>query len=164
MAQLGFSAADVSSSIAVSAATTLPLPLFLGWLSDRVGRKRCLIVCNGLGVLGLLLLIPALWLWQFWLAASLLGIAEKSNSVAQAYAADLTPAHAMGRGMSLFHSTSLFAGIFGMGGAGYMMQTIGLNPTFLFGACLSLFAIGILLFLRRPALQTGEPNVAHVKA
>jgi MFS transporter, DHA1 family, multidrug resistance protein len=164
MAQLGFNAADVSSSIAVSAAITLPLPLFLGWLSDRVGRKRCLIVCNGLGALGLLLLIPALWLWQFWLATSLLAIAEKSNSVAQAYAADLTPAHAMGRGMSLFHSTSLLAGVFGMGGAGYMMQTIGINPTFLVGACLSLIAIGILLFMRRPALRAGEPSVAQVKA
>jgi MFS family permease len=163
MAQLGFNAADVSSSIAVSAAITLPLPLFLGWLSDRVGRKRCLIVCNGLGALGLLLLIPALWLWQFWLAASLLGIAEKSNSVAQAYAADLTPAQAMGRGMSLFHSSSLFAGVVGMGGAGYMMQTIGLNPTFLFGACLSLVAIGILFFLSNPAPQARKPNVAQAK-
>jgi MFS family permease len=94
----------------------------------------------------------------------LLAIAEKSNSVAQAYAADLTPAHAMGRGMSLFHSSSLFAGVVGMGGAGYMMQTIGLNPTFLFGACLSLIAIGILLFLRRPAVQAPEPKVAQVNA
>lgn len=164
MTQLGFNAADVSSAVAVSAAVTLPLPLIIGWLSDRVGRKRCLIVCNGIGALGLLLLIPALWLWQFWLAASLLGIAEKSNSVAQAYAADLTPAHAMGRGMSLFHSSSMFAGIFGMGGAGFMMQSIGISSTLLLGASLTLFAIGILFFLRRPALGEGELQSVPAKA
>jgi cytochrome c biogenesis protein CcdA len=53
--------------------------------------------------------------------------------------------------MSLFESTTLFAGILGLSGAGYMMQTLGLTATFVLGACLPLIAIGLLLRLRRSA-------------
>jgi MFS family permease len=151
MTGLGFDARAVSSAIAISASVTLPVPLVLGWLSDRIGRKRCLFVCYAFSALGLLLLIPALSLWQFWLATSLLAIAEKSNGVTQAYAADLTPAQAIGRGMSLFNSTSLFAGILGLSSAGFLMQTIGIDPTLLLVACLPLIALSLLLRLRPPA-------------
>jgi len=159
MTGLGFDAAAVSSAIAVGAAVTLPLPLVLGWLSDRFGRKRCLVVCYATGAVGLLLLMQALSLWQFWLATSLLTVAERSSGVAKAYAADLVPRQAIGRGMSLFESTSLFAGILGLSGAGYMMQTLGLAPTFLLGACLPLLAFGLLLRLR-PSVSVLEPRPA----
>jgi len=151
MTRLGFDATDVSSTIAVSAAITLPLPLLLGWLSDRAGRQQFLIVAYGLCALGVLLLIPALWLWQFWLSASLLAIVEATNGVAQAFVADLAPPQAMGRAISLFNTTSMFAGIVGLSGAGYLIQTIGSSPTLLLGACLPLVAIGLLLRLRKPA-------------
>jgi DHA1 family bicyclomycin/chloramphenicol resistance-like MFS transporter len=152
MTRLGFDATAVSSAIAVSAAITLPLPLLLGWLSDRAGRQQFLIGAYGLCALGVLLLIPALWLWQFWLSASLLAIFEGTNGVAQAFVADLAPPQAMGRSISLFNTTSMFAGIVGLSGAGYLIQTIGLSPTLLLGACLPLVAIGLLLRLRKPAL------------
>jgi MFS family permease len=151
MTQLGFDAAQVSTAIAVSAAITLPLPLILGWLSDSAGRRVYLIVCYAIGTVGLLLLIPALWLWQFWLSATLLAITTAANGVAQAFAADLTPTQAMGRGMSLFNTTSLFAGILGLSAAGYVMQAIGISPTLLLSACLPLVAMALLLRVRRPA-------------
>jgi MFS transporter, DHA1 family, multidrug resistance protein len=151
MTRLGFDATAVSSTIAVSAAITLPLPLLLGWLSDKAGRKGFLVVTYGLCALGVLLLIPALWLWQFWLSASLLAIVQSANGVAQAFVADLAPPQAMGRGIALFNTTSMFAGILGLSGAGYMIQTIGLSPTLLLGACLPLVAIALLLHLRQPA-------------
>lgn len=151
MTKLGFDATAVSSTIAVSAAITLPLPLLLGWLSDRAGRKRFLIVGYGLCALGVLLLVPAGWLWQFWLSASLIAITEATNGVAQAFVADLAPPQAIGRGIALFNTTSLFSGILGLSGAGYLIQTIGINPTLLLGTCLPLVAIGLLLGLRKPA-------------
>lgn len=55
-------------------------------------------------------------------AAVASAIAEKSNGVTQAFAADLTPTQAIGRGMSLLNSTTLFAGIVGLGGAGYLIN------------------------------------------
>lgn len=75
MTQLGYDAAAVAGAIVVGAAVTLPLPLLLGWLSDRAGRKRFLVMCSVLGASGLLLMIPASQPWQFWLAAGLLAIA-----------------------------------------------------------------------------------------
>ena len=42
MSELGFEAAAISSTVAVTGAVVLPLPPPLGWLSDRLGRKRFL--------------------------------------------------------------------------------------------------------------------------
>lgn len=150
MTRLGLDATAVSSTIAVSAAITLPLPLLLGWLSDKAGRKRFLTMGYGLCALGVLLLIPAVSLWQFWLSASLIALAEASNGVAQAFVADLAPPQAMGRAISLFNTSTMFAGIIGLSGAGYLIQTIGISPTLFLGACLPLVAIGLLLRLRKP--------------
>jgi MFS family permease len=151
MTQQGFDATAVASATAISGAIALPLPLILGWLSDKAGRKRYLVICYGICVCGLLLLIPAFRLWQFWLAASLLAMTEAAGGVAQAYAADLTPAQAMGRGMSLYNTTNLFAGIVGVGAAGYIIQAIGINPMLLLTAALPLAAIALLLRVRKPA-------------
>jgi MFS family permease len=150
MTRLGFEAAEVTSAIAVSSAVTLPLPLILGWLSDKTGRKGFLISCYALGALGLFVLIPAVWLWQFWLSATLIAISNSANGVAQAFIADLMPPQAMGRGISLFNTTSLLAGIIGLSGGGYAMQILGLNPALLLAGLLPMVAIGLVLRLRRP--------------
>jgi MFS family permease len=151
MTNLGFDATAVSNTFAISAAITLPLPLVMGWMSDKAGRKRFLIGCYAISSLGLFLLAPAEVLWQFWLANCLMAIAASANGVGQAYVADLTPPEAMGRSMSLFSTAGLAAGILGSGGAGYLMQSFGLTATLLFGACLPLLSIGIVLLIRKPA-------------
>lgn len=161
MTSLGFNAVDVSSAIAFSAAITLPLPLLLGWLSDKAGRKRFLIFCYAIGAIGLLVMIPAAWLWHFWLSASLVAISSSASGVVQAYVADLVPPHAMGRGMSLFNTTSLFAGIVGLSGAGYVIQNLGTRPALLVAASLSVVAILLLLRLRKPAPDPNLLRVAH---
>ena len=66
----------------------------------------------------------------------------------------------MGRSISLFNTISMFAGILGLGGAGYLIQTIGINPTLLLGTCLPLVAIGLLLRLRKPALVPNPLPIA----
>jgi MFS family permease len=163
MIQVGFDAAEVSTAIAVSAAVTLPLPLALGWLSDRAGRTVLLVVCNAISVVSLVLLIPAVVLWQFWLSATLLAIPQAANGVAQAYAADLTPKMVIGRGMSLFNTTGLAAGILGLSAAGYVMETIGFSSTLLLTACLPLVAIALLLRVRTraPAPELESPAQAE---
>ncbi|MGD9049838.1 MAG: MFS transporter, partial [Anaerolineae bacterium] len=41
---LGFGATDISITSAISEVPILPLPLLLGWLSDRLGRKKFLLL------------------------------------------------------------------------------------------------------------------------
>lgn len=162
MTDLGFNAAEIASTIAVSAAITLPLPLLLGWLSDKAGRRRFLIFCYVAGTLGVLVMIPATWLWQFWLATSLIAISNSASGVAQAYVVDLVPRSALGRGMSWFNSTFLFAGVIGAGGAGFVIQNLGTDPALFIAASLSMVAIVLLLQLRAPLPVASEPNVVQV--
>lgn len=148
MLQLNMNTNDVSSAIAFSAAITLPLPLILGWLSDRVGRKRLLILFYGFGIMGTLVLIAASTAWHFWLSAALVSLVDTSNGIGQAYIADLSDSNTIGRSLSLFTSSNFIANMIGLGGAGYVMQSIGINPTLLLGAMSLLIAIGLLAAIR----------------
>jgi MFS family permease len=151
MLQLNMNTVDVSNAIAVSAAITLSLPLILGWLSDRVGRKRLLVLFYGLGTVGILLLSVANLPWHFWLSAALVSVINASGGVGQAYVADLSDAKVVGRSLSLYTSSQFIASMIGLGGAGYVMQGIGINPTLLLGAFSLVIAIFILLAIRPAA-------------
>lgn len=151
MLQLNMNAADVSGAIAFSAAVTLPLPLLLGWLSDRVGRKRLLVVFYGLVGVGILLLSMATVAWHFWLSAALASLINASGGVGQAYMADLSDTKTIGRSLSLFTSSDFIANMIGLGGAGYVMQWIGINPTLVLGATSMVIAMLVLLRMRSAA-------------
>lgn len=151
MVELGYDAAAVSSVIAVSSLITLPLPLILGWLSDRAGRKRFIVICYAVGALGILMLVPAAALWQFWLSACLGGFGGAARGVLQAFVADLVPPGAMGRGLALLNTTTMISGVFGNGGAGYVMDSIGIRPTLLLSTGIIVVAIALLVPLRRAA-------------
>jgi MFS family permease len=158
MLHLNMNAVDVSSAIAFSSAVTLPLPLILGWLSDRVGRKRLLIVFYGLAAVGILLLRSASLPWHFWLSAALVNTINSSGGVGQAYIADLSDASSIGRSLSLFTSSQFIASMIGLGGAGYVMQGIGIENTLLLGVSSLVIAILILLWMRPGAPRlAGEP-------
>jgi MFS family permease len=162
MTSLGFEAVEVSSAIAISSAVALPIPLLLGWLSDKAGRKRFLLFCYTTGSLALFVLMPAAALWHFWLSSSLLTIAGSDMGVAQAYATDLTPPQVMGRGMSLLNTFNLIAGIIGSAIAGLLMQAFGLTPTLLLGACLPLLSIALVLRIPKPVPLQNVRMVAQV--
>jgi MFS family permease len=151
MIQMEMNATDVSNAIAVGAAVTLPLPLILGWLSDRIGRKRLLILFYVFGGVGILLLSVSSAPWHFWFSAALVSLINASNGVGQAYIADLSDTRIIGQSLSLYSSSNFIAGMVGLGGAGYMMQAIGINPTLLLGASSLVIAIVILLRMRPAA-------------
>jgi MFS family permease len=146
MLQINLNAADISNAIAFSAAATLPLPLILGWLSDRIGRKRLLVLFYSLGAVGILLLTMATEPWHFWLSAALAGVIIASNGIGQAYIADLSDAKTIGRNLSLFTSSGFIASMIGLGGAGYIMQGVGIQSTLLMGV--GSLVIAVLLLLR----------------
>lgn len=157
MLELKMDATAVSNAIAFSSAVTLPLPLILGWLSDRIGRKRLLILFYGIGALGVLLLMVASAPWHFWISAALSSVINATNGVGQAYIADLSDAKTIGRSLSLFSSSNFIASMIGLGGAGYVMQGIGINPTLLLGA--SLIIIGLIILLR---MRSAAPKLVRI--
>jgi hypothetical protein len=67
---------------------------------------------------------------------------------------DLVPPQAIGKGLSLFGITGIVAGIFGFGGAGLVMQTLGMSTTLLIAAVLPLVAIVVITRLRQSAVVT----------
>jgi MFS family permease len=79
------------------------------WLSDKIGRKKLVIVACAIGVVGTLLMSTAHTMTQVMIFASLLGVATGSfNSIDWALATDLIPKGAAGR----------FMGISNLAGAG----------------------------------------------
>jgi MFS family permease len=79
------------------------------WLSDKIGRKKLVIVACVVGIIGTLLMSTATNMTQVMIYASLLGVATGSfNSIDWALATDLIPKGAAGR----------FMGISNLAGAG----------------------------------------------
>jgi MFS family permease len=157
MNDLGFGAAAISSTGAIGGAVTLPLPPVLGWLSDRVGRKRLLALCYLAGTVGLLALAVSVSLWHFWVAISLMNVVVSSvGSVGSALVTDLVPQGSLGRGMSLFTATTWVGGIIGFAGTGHAVQRLGMTSPVVMGAFLPLIAIVLLIPIRQSVREKGS--------
>ena len=149
MNELGFAAAAISSTAAVGGAVTLPLGPLVGWLSDRVGRKRLLALAYIPGAVGLLALALSSSLTHFWIATSLVFImGSVHGAVGSALVTDLVPQASLGKGLSLFSATTWAGGIIGYAGTGEAVQHLGPTTTLIIGAFLPLLALLLLLPVR----------------
>jgi len=165
MNDLGFVAAAISSTGAIGGAFALPLLPLVGWLSDRVERKRLLALSYLTGTVSLLILAASASLWHFWVVASLMAVfVSVSGAVGSALVTDLVPQEALGRGMSLFSAASWVGGIIGFAGAGYAIQNLGLIFTFIVGASLPLVAIALLIPIRRAGGGEGSASSYQKKS
>lgn len=161
MHQLGFVSAAISSTTAVGGLVALPLPLLLGWLSDRLGRKWLLTGSYLAGVVGLWLLSGSESPWQFWSVASLLSVMSfATSSVGSALVTDLVPRESLGSGLSAFNATGWVGGTIGFAVTGYAIQNFGLALTCAAGAIALLMAIAALASARRTARETESTKVA----
>jgi MFS family permease len=161
MGELAFNATDISLTGAVSGIISMPLPLLMGWLSDRTGRKIYLVLAYLAAGSSLAILVFSSSLWHFATVMALQAFFTGVNgSVGNALVTDLLPQEALGRGLSLFNATSWIGGVLGFAGAGYAMQNLGMLPTFIIGGCLPLVGILLLVPLREPKLpkktETGD--------
>lgn len=146
----GFESTAIASTMAVGGAMTLPLPLLIGWLSDRLGRKWFLGIFYLMGTMGSLILTSSLSLWHFWLVSSLTqAMFYINNGLGSALVADLVPKESLGRGMSLFGSTAWAGGIIGFACTGYCIQNFGAGLTFFMAAFLTLIAMILLVPIQR---------------
>jgi len=155
MSELGFSATAVGLTTAIGGAISLPAPLVLGRLSDRIGRKRLLILCYAAGLAALPAAGFAVTVWGFWGASALLGIMSTSQPLQQALAADMLPRNVVGRGLALLGSAQSLAILASSLILGAAFQGLGARATFLLWTITPLAAI-VLLARVREARQSVE--------
>ena len=128
-----------------------------GALSDRLGRRRLLLLgwlLYGLTYLGFAVLRAG---WQAWLLMLLYGVYYGlTEGAAKAFVADLVPAEARGSAYGLFSAAIGLAALPASVLAGLLWQGIGTWPgfgpsaPFLFGAGMAMLAAVLLLRLPRP--------------
>jgi MFS family permease len=149
MDALGFAATAISVAGAVGSAVAMPLPLFVGWLSDRVGRVRLMILCYLISAASIALLALSSSLWQFWLSAALGSLSGAASALGQALATDLIPQKSLSRGLSIYGTTGWIGAIIGFASTGHAVQRWGLVPTLIGSSALPLIAIVLLSPVRR---------------
>lgn len=148
MSERGFSATAISLTTAIGGAISLPAPLVIGWLSDRLGRKGLLLLCLAAGFTALLAFAYASSAWGFWGASVLLAIMASAQPLLQAFATDLLPIQSVGMGLSLL-SSATSAGLFISSlGVGVVMQQYGARPAFVGMALAPLLAMVLLARVR----------------
>ena len=146
MSGMGFDPLEITSTGVVGGLISMPLPFLMGWLSDRIDRKRFLIAGYLSAFASLIVLAFSHALWQFWLVFIFQGIAVGSpGSIGSAWVTDLVSRASLGKGLALFGASSWIGGIIGFGLAGALLQHLGLAPTFIIGGCLGLSAVGFLI-------------------
>ena len=109
--RLGLSKATVGFAIAIFSVAALASRPVVGWVTDRFGRRRALLIGGGLTVAGLLAHLVATDLPLFVVARCILGAGEAFWLVAALSAAsDLAPEGRRGESLS-FLSLTLYLGV-----------------------------------------------------
>jgi MFS family permease len=146
---LGFSSAAIASTGIAMGAVSLPLVPLIGWLSDRVGRKRLIAFCYLAGAATLFVLSRSTSLWHFWLAFCLLSIPGRvSSPVGSALVTDLAPEQSLGAAMSLFQAAAWASGIIGFAGTGHAVERLGITSALVTAAFLPVIALVLLVPIR----------------
>jgi MFS family permease len=149
MDERGFSKAAITVTAAVGGIVSLPFPLILGWISDRVGRKSVIIASFLAGTACLLLLVVSRTLWQFWGAAALMSLHAISMSIGPAYAADIVGKERVGTAVSFIQSSTWIGTVIGYIYSGIAFQHYGMRPGLLVAAAFPLLAAILLLVIRK---------------
>jgi MFS family permease len=154
MDERGFSASSITITVGVSASVALVIHPLMGYLSDRYDRRLLLAVAYAAAVVGLAWMAVAVHLFDFMAASMLLALATAERGVSSALAIDLLPPGLLDKGMSRLEAAKWAGAVLGLIGTGYAVQALGLAATLLLGALLPLFAIGLLLWMRKGLERT----------
>lgn len=150
----GFSASSITITVGVSASVALFINPLMGYLSDRYDRRMLLAVAYAAAALGLAWMAVAVHLFDFMTASMLLALSSAERGVSSALATDLLPPGLLDKGMSRLEAAKWAGAVLGLIGTGYAVQSLGLATTLLLGALLPLFAVGLLLWVRKGLERT----------
>jgi MFS family permease len=148
MNALGLSAAALTGAVSVAGLVGLPFPFILGWLSDRLGRKRLMIVCYALYAIAMVVFAVSKSMWHFWVATMLMAVGQDSATVGTAFVTDLVPPEALGRGLSMFNGIFWVGMVAGLAVAGYAIQNLGVPAVMFISAALPLIGIFLVISIR----------------
>jgi len=146
---LQYDATAISTSNAVGTLLTIPVPLLVGWLSDRLGRKPFIVLIYLSQVIGLLVLISGSFLWEFWIVSTMQAMVGNSIVAGQALITDLFPKETLGTALSLFGATPWIGFVIGFGLSGTAMDALGMTPSLMLGVGLAMIAILLLIPVQR---------------
>lgn len=142
MREMNYSASAISSANVIGGLATIPIVLWFGKLSDRLGRKLFLLSGYLLAALGGLTLMLAGQAWHFWIVAATTLIARSiSASLASALATDILPPAALGRNLPWISTASWMAGVIGFAASGLAIDWIGTASLFAIASGLSLGSV-----------------------
>ena len=157
MDALQFDASAISSAPAFGSLVTLPLPLIVGWLADRMGRKPIIVVCFVMTTLSFIAMFFAVELWHFWLVSTLQAVMGISMVVGSALTTDMFPEESLGTSLSLLSATPWIGIVFGFGGGGVAIRVLQMMPTLALTMAVSIVAILLLIPVNppKPPVRTG---------
>ena len=150
---LQYDATAISSAGALGGLVALPLPLLVGWLSDRLGRKPFIVLVYFTQAVGLLVLFSGSLLWHFWIISGLQSMVGNSIVAGQALVTDQFPKETLGTALALFGATPWIGYVIGFGLSGTAMNAFGMAPSLMLGVGLALVAILLLIPVQRRVPQ-----------
>jgi predicted MFS family arabinose efflux permease len=153
MALLGMQAARfspmaISSTTVVSGLASIPMALYAGSLSKRIGRQRLLLLSYLLVILTVIFLTGAAHLWHFSTGITLLLLAMTLvRPAVMALASDLLESRALQRGLPLLEAGVMGVGVASSAVTGYLLETFGPMSIGFLAALLAVIGGGALVQL-----------------
>ncbi|HET6452102.1 MAG TPA: MFS transporter [Spirochaetia bacterium] len=148
MNEMGFPKLTINVTQSMSGVVSLALPLLLGWLSDRVGRRWILAGSYLMVSAGLLVLASAHAFWQFGIYAGMIASLSVSLGIGPAFVLDVVSRENAARSVSLFQSVFWGGNIAGTAVLGLFFQRMGTVTPVLAAAVLPAMSIALLLLIR----------------
>jgi MFS family permease len=159
MDQYGFSKLTISVTQSMSGVVSLTVPLVLGWLSDKIGRRWILVGSYLVVSAGLLVLASAQAFWQFGLFAVLIGFLSVCLGLGPAFVLDVVPPGSAARGVSLYQTTFWAGNIIGTAALGLAYERLGTTAPVIAASFFPLAGIIFLLLIRRRSQAEGGREI-----
>lgn len=140
-----FDATTISRAAAIGSLLTLPLPIVIGGLADRIGRKTLIMACFLAPTLGLLIQIAATQPWHFLASSVLSTIVGVSTVAGAALLSDSFPKASLGTALALLNATPWIGIVFGLSAGGLVIRTLQMTLALLLAALLGFVALLLLL-------------------
>jgi MFS family permease len=155
----GFSKSAITLTAAIQGLVSLGFPLVMGWFSDRIGRRKVLVVSCAVICASLILLAYSRSLWHYCLFAVTYSFLSVSQGIGPAYVVDIDPTGNVGRGVSLFQSMFWVGSIAAMASTGFAIERMGPVTPILASSLFPVAAAILLLFIRErtPHKQEAPP-------
>ena len=157
---LGFDASAITGATAIGGMFALPLPLIIGWLSDKLGRNRLLMISCLAVHFGVLLIVPATHLWHFWVSAILLRAISAGQTVGLAWVNDLATPETLATATARFSAGSWIANVIAFSVMGFIIEMLGLRMTLFIAAMFPLISIILVVIVSRRPRPVQQLRVA----